>query len=496
MQTPFAGSRIHSIDFLAEVAGRTRAAAPYRSVTAVRLGIAAAIGDALIVTAALCSAFWVRFLSGLPEKTPMTPALFYNYFGYVSVAGASAMAILTSLGLYRRELLLHLRQSANLVVKGWAFWSCGLLMLSTLFSFEPSISRGFLFCSSALSGAGLLGWRTLFYRVCQQERFASQLRQRVLLLGWNHDAERLALLMNDKPEAPYRLIGYVPSSAAMSAIRQPTDVACLGDFDELSAILKYSLIDVVILTDHHATREKMMAIAEICERELAQFQLVPSYFEILLAGLHLQTFGGIPLLGVSKLPLNGIGAQLIKRTCDIVGGLIGLVVSMPLIALFGLLVVLESPGPIFYRQCRSGRNGARFNILKIRSMSCDAETNGSIGWSTKEDSRRLRVGSLMRRWNIDELPQFWNVLKGEMSLVGPRPERPELIAGFKHEIPHYNARHTVQPGITGWAQINGLRGDTDLAERIRHDIYYMENWSLWMDLQCLIFTFVARTNAY
>ena len=495
MQPPFPASRTHPVDFLAEVAGRTRAAAPNRSVTALRLGIAAAVGDALIVAVALYSAFWLRFLSGMPEKTPMTHALFFNYLGYALVAGASAMAILTGLGLYHRERLLHLRQSLNLVVKGWAFWSCGLLMLSTLFSFDPSISRLFLVCSSAFAGAGLLGWRTLFYRVCQQERFASQLRQRVLLLGWNHEAERLAHLMTDKPEAPYKLIGFVPSRTA-SDFPRPGDVACLGEFDELSEILKYSLIDIVILTDHQATREKMMEIADVCERELAQFQLVPRYFEILLAGLHLQNFGGVPLLGVSKLPLNSIGAQLMKRTCDVIGGLAGLIVSTPLICLFGLLVVLESPGPVFYRQCRSGRNGARFNILKIRSMGRDAESNGRIGWSTREDPRRLRVGSLMRRWNIDELPQFWNVLKGEMSLVGPRPERPELVAGFKHEIPHYNARHTVKPGITGWAQIHGLRGDTDLAERIRHDIYYMENWSLWMDFQCIIFTFFARTNAY
>jgi exopolysaccharide biosynthesis polyprenyl glycosylphosphotransferase len=495
MQSNFATRKTHSLDFLAEVAGRTRAAASNRSIIAVRLGLVAAMGDALIVATALFSAFWLRFLSGMPEKTPLTHDVFCNYIGYMLFSGASALAILTSLGLYNRELLLHLRQTLISVGKGWAIWSCGLLMLGTVFSFDPSISRVFLACASAFVGVGLLGWRTLFYRVCQHERFASQLRKRVLLLGWNDDAERLARLMTDKPEAPYRLIGYVPSSAD-SVFSPPANVMRLGKFDELSEILKYSLIDIAILTDHQATREKMIDIANICEREIVQFQLIPSYFEILLAGLHLQNFGGVPLLGVSKLPLNGIGARLVKRTCDIIGAILGLIVSAPLIGLFGLLVVLESPGAVFYRQRRSCRNGANFDIIKIRSMRLDAEINGEVGWSTKEDPRRLRVGSLMRRWNIDELPQFWNVLKGDMSLVGPRPERPELIAGFKHEIPHYNARHTVKPGITGWAQIHGLRGDTDLAERIRHDLFYMENWSLWIDFQCLVFTFFARSNAY
>jgi lipopolysaccharide/colanic/teichoic acid biosynthesis glycosyltransferase len=170
--------------------------------------------------------------------------------------------------------------------------------------------------------------------------------------------------------------------------------------------------------------------------------------------------------------------------------------SPPLIALFGLLVYMESPGPIFYRQRRMGRNGQPFNIIKIRSMRLDAEAGTRVGWTVKEDPRRLRVGAFMRKWNIDEVPQFWNVLKGEMSLVGPRPERPELIENFKDEIPHYNARHNAKPGITGWAQIKGLRGDTDLGERIRADLYYLENWNVLLDFQIMALTFLRRQNAY
>ena len=164
-------------------------------------------------------------------------------------------------------------------------------------------------------------------------------------------------------------------------------------------------------------------------------------------------------------------------------------------AIFGTLVYLESPGPILYRQRRLGRNGKTFDMLKIRSMRLDAEQDGKVGWSTKDDPRRLRVGAFMRKWNIDETPQFWNVLKGEMSLVGPRPERPELIRNFKHDIPHYHARHTVKPGITGWAQVNGLRGDTDLTQRISHDLYYVEHWNPLFDLQVMFLTFFKNKNA-
>jgi len=169
--------------------------------------------------------------------------------------------------------------------------------------------------------------------------------------------------------------------------------------------------------------------------------------------------------------------------------------SLPLIAIFGAIVYLESPGPVFYRQRRTGRNGKAFDIVKVRSMRLDAERDGKAGWTVRDDPRRLKIRALMRQWNIDEAPQFWNVLKGEMSLVGPRPERPELIATFKHEIPYYNARHNAKPGITGWSQIHGLRGNTDLSERINYDLWYLENWSVILDLQIMCMTFFRHQNA-
>jgi exopolysaccharide biosynthesis polyprenyl glycosylphosphotransferase len=237
-------------------------------------------------------------------------------------------------------------------------------------------------------------------------------------------------------------------------------------------------------------------LASLCENELIQFKVVPSYFSVLVSGLHLETFSGIPILGVSRLPLDRMFNKLLKRLIDIVGATVGLLLSAPLVAIFGALVYLESPGPILYRQRRLGRNGKTFHMLKIRSMRLDAEHGGRVGWSTKNDPRRLRIGGLMRRWNIDEVPQFWNVLKGEMSLVGPRPERPELIHNFKYEIPHYNARHTVKPGITGWAQVNGLRGDTDLRARIMLDLHYVEHWNILFDLRTMILTFRKNKNAF
>jgi len=179
----------------------------------------------------------------------------------------------------------------------------------------------------------------------------------------------------------------------------------------------------------------------------------------------------------------------------VLGALVGLVLFAPVITVFCLAVWMESRGPVFYRQRRIGLNGRPFEIYKIRSMRLDAEAAGSPGWTVKDDPRRLKIGSFMREWNIDELPQFFNVLCGEMSLVGPRPERPELIENFKEEIPHYNVRHNIKPGVTGWAQVNGLRGDTCLRERVKFDLDYIENWNFFLDLQIMVMTFFSRKGA-
>jgi len=243
-------------------------------------------------------------------------------------------------------------------------------------------------------------------------------------------------------------------------------------------------------------RQHLVELANLCEREIIQFKLAPSVFRIFVSGLSLETIAGTPVLGVNRLPLDSTLNVLAKRTLDIVGAMIGLVLSAPLIAFFGLMVWWESGWPIFYHQRRWGMNGVAFDIIKIRSMKLNAEAKRGAQWCVQDDPRRLKVGAFMRKWNIDEVPQFWNVLKGQMSLVGPRPERPELIAAFKHEIPHYNARHQAKPGMTGWAQVKGLRGDTDLSERIKCDLWYLENWSLLLDLQIMFLTFFKRDNAY
>jgi exopolysaccharide biosynthesis polyprenyl glycosylphosphotransferase len=204
------------------------------------------------------------------------------------------------------------------------------------------------------------------------------------------------------------------------------------------------------------------------------------------------------VLGVEELAINRLFSRALKRLVDVVGSLIGLVISAPIVAVLAVLIKRESPaGPVFFRQPRIGAGHRIFTLWKLRSMVPDAAASDSAQQSTaRGDARLLRIGAFMRRWNLDELPQFWNVLIGQMSLVGPRPERPAHVDRLSIEIPHYHPRHLVKPGMSGWAQVNGLRGDSSITQRIQHDIYYIENWSLWLDVQILLLTFVRWKNAY
>ena len=458
-----------------------------------RLVIASLVCDSVVIAYALIFSFWFRFQTSIQEYGVPAELTLRDYAGYIAFGTIALVFSLTSSALYERHALLRFRFVSLQIFKASTLWSLGFLGIALIFKFQPSISRIFVALAAVLVPVSLLVWRAIFHGFLARSSVAESLRQRVLFVGWNEAAERLTDAFDRDPGSAYEVVGCV--SAAHAKYRSKPSVRMHGAAAGLAELLHRESVDMVVLTQVNGERDEIVGLANTCEREMVQFKVIPSYFQILVSGLHLETVGGIPVLGVSRLPLDRFVNIVVKRFVDVVGAVIGLTLSAPLIALFGALVYRESPGPILYRQRRLGRNGVDFDILKIRSMKLDAEADGKVGWSTREDPRRLKVGAFMRKWNIDELPQFWNVLNGDMSLVGPRPERPELIRNFKHEIPHYNARHNAKPGITGWAQIKGLRGDTDLTERINCDLWYLENWNIFLDFQIMLMTFVKRDNA-
>ncbi len=450
------------------------------------------VGDILLILSALLLTFYIRFQTPIREWGINARPDLGGYLGYITLASVVYIGMLCYGGVYDHRNLLALRLVTARILKWSVAWIGLILLASFMVKFEPPVSRIYCVMAWVITPSILVIWRSVFQLLLIRTSALSALRQRVVFVGWNEHAANLAQNFIGSRGSGYQVIGYIHGDADE---RTEISIPYLGDIDEAEGIISSVAIDILILADLDYDRQRILQLANACEREMVEFKVVPSYFQILVSGLHLETIGEVPVLGVSRLPLDRIVSRAIKRAIDIVGGIVGLLLSLPILLVFGAIVYCESPGPIFYRQRRSGRNGKPFDIIKIRSMRLDAEQDGKAGWTIQNDPRRLRVGAFMRRWNIDEVPQFWNVLRGEMSLVGPRPERPELVARFKHDIPHYNARHNAKPGITGWAQIHGLRGNTDLAERVNYDVWYMENWSLILDFQIMCITFFKRQNA-
>jgi len=460
-----------------------------------RVIIASLFLDAIVVAVAMVFSFWLRFETPLKNYGIVSDVTLRDYAAYIAIGVVTMLFTLAYRQFYNRNVILRYRKVARLIIECSLLWVLWFLSISLILKFQPSVSRLYTAIAGVTVCTLLILARWAFNGFIHRSSVITTLRQRVLFVGWNDETERLAKAFATDHSHAYELIGCVTPTGRDFAHPPRDPQLILGREEQIGDLLESRQIDMVMLADMNAAPQEILSLANLCEKMMVQFKVVPSYFQILVSGLHLETVSGIPILGVSRLPLDRTANILLKRAVDIVGAIVGLFFGLPLIAIFGAIVVIESPGPILYRQRRLGRNGREFFIFKIRSMRLDAEANGKVGWSTKNDPRRLRVGSFMRKCNIDEVPQFWNVLKGEMSLVGPRPERPELIRNFKEEIPHYNARHNVKPGITGWAQVRGFRGDTDLGERIKCDLWYLENWNPLLDFHIMVLTFIKRDNA-
>jgi exopolysaccharide biosynthesis polyprenyl glycosylphosphotransferase len=477
---------------------------PRRHLSIERFTAVALVIDAVMVAIGLWFGFWIRFRSGwVPVRETWWTAGgdvgARDVGSYVPLMLFGAGLLMVSfgwVGLYRASNLLRWRRAAMVVAKGTAGWVLLYLAVSLVLKFSPPISRLYVLASAAGVMVTVLTWRYWLVRILRGDSFARKLRQRVAFLGWNASSDGLARAIGRDGAHPYDVVGWI-SLGQHDSSSDDGEHQRLGRIEEIEAVLLREDVDVLIVADLDRVQGRIIEVANLCERLLVQFKVIPSYFQILVSGLHLESVSSVPILGVSELPLQKIGNRALKRLVDVVGATVGLVLSSPIMLVVGVLIVRESPGPIFFSQERVGRGGRRFRMLKLRSMRLGSDKEDHLNQSTlREDPRLLRIGAFIRKWNLDEVPQFWNVLKGDMSLVGPRPERTYHSEKLSLEIPHYNARLMSKPGITGWAQVNGLRGDTDLAERVRFDLYYLENWNVLLDFQIMFQTFLKRDNAY
>lgn len=370
------------------------------------------------------------------------------------------------------------------------------LLVALTFFFYERYSRTTIALFTVYAFAGVSTVRLVFRGVFNELRRRGFNEKRILVVGAGELGQRVVETIESHRELGFTVMGLLtrrPEKVGTTIRGKPV----LGMMLELGEVLDREQVDQVILAlpleDQPILKELMEAVA----LRTVDVKLVPDLFNYVTLRGGLEEFGGLPIISLQGAPLEGWNL-IAKRAFDILFSLAALIVAAPLMAALAVLVKVTSQGPVFYRQQRMGMDGHLFDMLKFRTMRVDAEVQGAR-FATHDDPRRTPIGSFLRRFSLDELPQFLNVLVGDMSLVGPRPERPVFIEAFKQQIPRYHLRHMVKSGITGWAQIHGLRGNTSIQERIDYDLYYIENWSLLFDLKILLRTamggFLSK-NAY
>ena len=316
-----------------------------------------------------------------------------------------------------------------------------------------------------------------------------------VFVGYSESTEKFNKLINENRHWGYKVLGVFEDYKVDSE-----NFNYLGNIAELDNYLAENRdIDEIIITLEIKDYDKLKTIISICEKLGIRTQIIPSYYKYFPAKPYVEEIGGLPLINIRYTPLDNILNKAIKRGIDIVGSLLAIIIFSPVMLIIAILIKLTSKGPIIFKQERIGLNRKPFIMYKFRSMRQQDPEEEKKDWTVKNDPRKTKIGAFIRKTSIDELPQFFNVLKGDMSLIGPRPERPFYVEKFKDEIPKYMVKHQVRPGITGWAQVNGWRGDTSIKKRIECDIYYIENWSLTLDIKIVILTFFKgfiNNNAY
>jgi exopolysaccharide biosynthesis polyprenyl glycosylphosphotransferase len=336
-------------------------------------------------------------------------------------------------------------------------------------------------CAILFVFAGRLIWRAI-----QDRMFRKGIGLRnILAVGNSAGIEAIAREISQKYGLGYKLIGIVTDSE-----ESKSELKYLGKMSELNAIVKKYKIDDVILSESSMPKRKIAEILEICDENSVTLKYLPDIYSLMTYNFYPSLIGTIPVMEAKTMPLDGWG-RIIKRLIDIIFSLLAIVILSPILLLIALLIKLTSKGPVLFIHRRVGRDEKEFKFYKFRSMYCDKCDWGETGvWTTANDekTRITAFGKFIRKTNLDELPQLFNILKGDMSFVGPRPELPKLVEKFEGEIPEYFRRHRVKTGLTGWAQVNGLKGDSSIEDRVKYDIYYIENWSLWFDLKIIIKT--------
>jgi Undecaprenyl-phosphate glucose phosphotransferase len=357
-------------------------------------------------------------------------------------------------------------------------------------------SRWFLAIFFVVSVVVIASTRFLIRSVIRARRMAGHNLQRILVVGAGHLGKEVTQKLQMHREMGLQVAGFVDDDPGKAG-RAILGVPVLGTIDETQELLERESIDQVLIALPLEAYKKTQRLLEQIGNECVSVRLVPDIFQFTTMSAAIEDLDGTPIINLSQVPLQG-WRSLAKRAMDVAIAIAAIVVLLPFLPLVAALIWWDDKGPIFYGQERMGLDGRSFTMLKFRSMRVGAENTTGPIWARQDDPRRTRIGSFLRRTSLDELPQLWNVVKGEMSIVGPRPERPTFVSEFRQQLPKYMQRHRVKAGITGWAQVHGWRGNTSIRKRLQYDLYYIQNWTLGLDLKILWLTFRQgmTKNAY
>lgn len=459
------------------------------------LNITLVLIDVLVIVVSFWSSFWLRFDTTL--FGPIGDHLSYqSYTLFMLLAVIPVYLILYfAFGLYKpRRTYKNIFSEATQIIKVniVAFFA----LVSILFIInQPNFSRIMLFLVAFI--ASILGIierfaiRSFLIRL----RMDNRNLKHILIVGDNELAFTFARKIKNNPYLGFSISGILGRSEHVGDVIE--GVRVIGSFEDLDKILEKHRFDRVVLAIPLKYYDKINELVESCEKVGIKAEIIPDYIRYFPAQPSVDMIEDIPIINIRYIPLDDDFNKFIKFVSDYVISIIAIVITSPIMIITAIAIKLTSPGPIIFKQERIGHNSKPFMMFKFRSMKVQDPREEKSEWTTKDDPRKTKVGNFIRKTSIDELPQFFNVLKGEMSVVGPRPERPFFVNQFKESIPKYMVKHQVKYGLTGWAQIHGCRGDTSINKRIEYDIEYVENWHLGLDLGIMIKTILKKNpNAY
>ena len=451
--------------------------------------------DAIVIACSYLAAWMLRFV-GPFSATAVRARSFEQYMEYLFLVVPVFLILYHAFSLYeplrmqgRRLVLSNLIKANTLGV---------LVVISFLYMIdEGHISRYMFGMFYVINISVCWLYRMLVFYIVRDMRRKGFNQRQVLLVGYSRAAQEYIDRVLDNPQWGIVVRGVLDDDTERGTVYRGIKV--IGRIANLTVILPANRLDEIAITLGLKDYYKLEEIVSMCEKSGVHTKFIPDYNNIIPTKPYTEDILGLPVINIRYVPLTNTFNALVKRVMDILGSVAAIIVSSPVMLLAAVLVKITSPGPLIYRQERVGLHNKVFWMYKFRSMEVQPEEEEKKSWTVKNDPRVTWVGRIMRRTSIDELPQLFNILRGDMSLVGPRPERPFFVEKFREEIPRYMVKHQVRPGLTGWAQVNGYRGDTSIRKRIEYDLFYIENWTVGFDIKILILTFFrgfVNKNAY